>query len=174
MAAESPDASPGGFSPARLARLARKELRETLRDRRTILTLVLMPLFVYPLLGLTFQKFLLSQVTARGPSGRPEYVLGFATADDAARLKPLLEDADAIRAARAARAGERPDEPPIFTGFWPDDGTADVARLVRSGMVDVGIVLGEGNRRGRTAVALIFNPASPNGVTAKREIEDRL
>ena len=34
----------------RLARLCLKELRETLRDRRTMFTLVLMPLLVYAVL----------------------------------------------------------------------------------------------------------------------------
>ncbi len=37
-------------SPFRMRRLVLKELRETLRDRRTIVTLLLMPLLVYPLL----------------------------------------------------------------------------------------------------------------------------
>ena len=41
----------------RLWRLTRKELRETLRDRRTIITLVLMPLLVYPLLSVAFRQF---------------------------------------------------------------------------------------------------------------------
>ncbi|HMP79699.1 MAG TPA: ABC transporter permease subunit/CPBP intramembrane protease [Pirellulaceae bacterium] len=41
-------------------RLAQKELRETLRDRRTLLTLILMPLLVYPLLSLGFRSFLVS------------------------------------------------------------------------------------------------------------------
>ena len=36
----------------RVIRLTRKELRETLRDRRTIITLVLMPLLLYPLISL--------------------------------------------------------------------------------------------------------------------------
>src|SRR3954454_3920086 len=44
----------------RLARLALQELRETLRDRRTVFTLVLMPLLVYPVLSLAFRQFLLS------------------------------------------------------------------------------------------------------------------
>jgi len=44
-------------SPGRLWRLCRKELRETLRDRRTILTLVMMPLLLYPLLSMTLQRF---------------------------------------------------------------------------------------------------------------------
>ena len=46
--------------PFSLWRLASKELRETLRDRRTIITLVLMPLLVYPILSLIFRTFLLS------------------------------------------------------------------------------------------------------------------
>ena len=41
-------------------RLIRKELRESLRDRRTILTLVLMPLLLYPLLAMAFQQLILS------------------------------------------------------------------------------------------------------------------
>src|SRR5262245_20650422 len=44
----------------RIARLALKELRETLRDRRTIATLVLMPILVYPLLSLVLRQFLLT------------------------------------------------------------------------------------------------------------------
>ncbi len=45
---------------ARMARLCLKELRESLRDRRTIVTLVLMPLLVYPLLSLVLNRVLLS------------------------------------------------------------------------------------------------------------------
>ncbi|MGV2340092.1 MAG UNVERIFIED_CONTAM: ABC transporter permease [Planctomycetaceae bacterium] len=53
--------------PLRLARLARKELRESLRDRRTLATLVLMPLIVYPLLGMVIQKFAVSRARAEVP-----------------------------------------------------------------------------------------------------------
>lgn len=38
-------------------RLSLKELKEILRDRRTIITLVAMPLLVYPLLSILLQKF---------------------------------------------------------------------------------------------------------------------
>lgn len=51
----------------RLLRLCQKELRETLRDRRTIITLVLMPLLVYPILSMTLNRFLLGTDTAAGP-----------------------------------------------------------------------------------------------------------
>lgn len=47
----------------RLWRLTQKELRETLRDRRTIITLVLMPLLVYPLLSVAFRQFFVSSFT---------------------------------------------------------------------------------------------------------------
>ena len=45
---------------SRLKRLTKKELRETLRDRRTIITLILMPLLVYPILSMVFRTILLS------------------------------------------------------------------------------------------------------------------
>ena len=49
-----------GQGMARLGRLVRKELSEVLRDRRTIITLVFMPLLLYPLLAMAFPQFLLS------------------------------------------------------------------------------------------------------------------
>ena len=58
----APAAGQTAFSVGRVMRLARKELRETLRDRRTIITLVLMPLLVYPILSLAFPQFLLSSL----------------------------------------------------------------------------------------------------------------
>src|SRR6476620_9594685 len=47
----------------RLQRLVRKELREILRDRRTIITLVVMPILIYPLLAVVFQRFLLTSIS---------------------------------------------------------------------------------------------------------------
>ena len=41
----------------RLVRLVRKELTEILRDRRTITTLVVMPLLLYPLITMAFRVF---------------------------------------------------------------------------------------------------------------------
>ena len=56
----SPKARPR--SPFRVSRLMLKELRETLRDRRTLITLILMPLLVYPALSLVFKTFLVSNL----------------------------------------------------------------------------------------------------------------
>lgn len=59
---------------SRLWRLTRKELSESLRDRRTVLTLVLMPLLLYPVLAIAFQQFMLS---GRAAEDGPEYSIGF-------------------------------------------------------------------------------------------------
>lgn len=58
----------------RFWRLAHKELREILRDRRTIITLVLMPLLVYPLLAMAMNRFLLTSVDTL--PHQPVYVIG--------------------------------------------------------------------------------------------------
>ncbi|MEQ9411402.1 MAG: ABC transporter permease subunit/CPBP intramembrane protease [Fuerstiella sp.] len=57
------DAETSRESTSRAWRLARKELREILRDRRTVITLVLMPLLVYPLLGSVMSKGVLSSLS---------------------------------------------------------------------------------------------------------------
>ena len=94
--------------PARVARLARKELRETLRDRRTIVTLVLMPLLVYPLLSIAFQRFVLTTMPAQS---EPAFRIGFANEEDArvfiahlAEGHRLAERADAASKGRKQAA----------------------------------------------------------------------
>ncbi len=58
--------TPGGIGQrplsGRLKRLILKELREILRDRRTIITLVVMPILIYPLLAVVFQRFLVHSI----------------------------------------------------------------------------------------------------------------
>lgn len=54
------DHPPPFYRLRRLARMYRKELRETLRDRRTMITLLLMPLLLYPILSMALNRFLLS------------------------------------------------------------------------------------------------------------------
>jgi len=56
---------------SRLKRLTLKELRETLRDRRTIVTLILMPLLVYPILSLIFRTVLISTIEGSLGEGKP-------------------------------------------------------------------------------------------------------
>lgn len=76
-------------STGRLLRLCRKELRETLRDRRTLLTLVLMPLLLYPLLSMTLQRFLLS---AQSGDGTVLYRVAVDTPQQGHLFRSLLDD----------------------------------------------------------------------------------
>ena len=58
----------------RISRLVRKETTGALRDRRTIVTLFLMPILLYPLLAICFKQFFLSQQADEAP---PVYRIGF-------------------------------------------------------------------------------------------------
>src|SRR5262249_25342076 len=62
----------------RLGRLVRKELLEILRDRRTIITLVLMPILLYPLLSIAFQQLALAGKVG-GPQEEVEAKVGFSS-----------------------------------------------------------------------------------------------
>lgn len=96
---------------ARLARLARKELRESLRDRRTLFTLVMMPLLVYPLLSLAFQQFLLSSFQQ---TSELKWVVGADSTRDIDILSGVLTYGDSLVQARdAARASTRDDRTTI-------------------------------------------------------------
>ena len=65
---------------ARLGRLTRKELSEILRDRRTVITLVLMPILLYPLLSVAFRQFFLASRLTAGHG--TEYHLGFVSKEE--------------------------------------------------------------------------------------------
>lgn len=73
---------------SRLGRLALKELRETLRDRRTMLTLVMMPLLVYPLLSMALNRFLLSS----GMPAEKAFMVGVSDLEEQQVLQSLLGD----------------------------------------------------------------------------------
>src|SRR6056297_1618536 len=80
------------LKPTRLFRLCQKELRETLRDRRTIITLFLMPLLVYPLLSMALNRFLLSSGSPQGEA----YTVGVATDREAGLLDQWINSPAAV------------------------------------------------------------------------------
>ena len=92
----------------RWARLCLKELRETLRDRRTITTLVLMPLLVYPLLSLIFNNFVLSSVDSLG---QINCIIASESEEQMVRLQQLLATGEAILAQRGELSDSRPTSP---------------------------------------------------------------
>jgi sodium transport system permease protein len=150
---------------ARRGRLILKELRETLRDRRTILTLLLMPILAYPLLGMAFQRLLISQVAT---TGTPEYVVAFPTSEQGGHFEPVWANAiqawenrenirrrsssaaqpDAAEATPAPSVDPRaslsssPSEP-MLTARRPEKGVEfqDVEHLLAQGLIDIGIIV---------------------------------
>jgi ABC-2 type transport system permease protein/sodium transport system permease protein len=94
----------------RLWRFARKELREILRDKRTVLTLVLMPLLLYPLLTVAFRQFFLTSFAA---TSRPQVRVGVAPGEEAEVLGHLLEFGRADRPRPASAGVPKGNPPPV-------------------------------------------------------------
>jgi sodium transport system permease protein len=82
------------LNSGRLWRLCQKELRESLRDRRTIFTLVLMPILVYPLLSMALQRLIIGGVS-KGEQERA-YVIGTPNEETAYRVQRVLAAAKSI------------------------------------------------------------------------------
>jgi sodium transport system permease protein len=112
------DPSPRIDAMGRLVRLVRKELSEILRDRRTMITLVAMPLLLYPLLSVAFQQFYRALDLGRGP----EYRVGFRTDEELDFFALTLN-----------YAGPRVSNLPKFGGDLTKDPEADL----RSGKLDI-------------------------------------
>ncbi|WP_425616210.1 ABC transporter permease subunit/CPBP intramembrane protease [Anatilimnocola sp. NA78] len=142
----------------RVFRLTRKELRETLRDRRTIVTLVLMPLLLYPLITVVFQQFMLLsakpgsevswKIAARNENDLLELVkrlqLGDAWLRETGEVKSASENVDAPKSASSAPGPtsllqQALPEPQLerIDGIFDDD----LNNLINSGEADVAIRL---------------------------------
>src|SRR5262245_1572279 len=87
----------------RVIRLAQKELREILRDRRTIITLIAMPLLLYPLMTIAFQQFYLaSRLTPE--AGLPHPIF-FLTESERRVFEHRLSQGQAALTKRAEKGG---------------------------------------------------------------------
>ncbi len=127
----APPLAPPPLPRARWSRLARKELRETLRDRRTLVTLVLMPLLVYPLLSITFNRFL----TTMRPAGEAMWVIAVQPAEAVDVVQRLLERGDRLLTRReTATRGAVENVPKVSL-----DATADAYGSVKQSTATVGI-----------------------------------
>jgi len=120
----------------RLGRLTLKELREILRDRRTMITLVVMPLFLYPVLSVAFQQFFFAQL---GNVQTPRYVVGFRNEREARYLTYVLAQGG-LNVVDGSAPGS------IATGieapFVVEGGiTADLERALAEQDIDVGLSL---------------------------------
>jgi ABC-2 type transport system permease protein/sodium transport system permease protein len=120
----------------RLGRLTLKELREILRDRRTIVTLVLMPLFMYPVLSIAFQQFIVSHQAA---NTTPVYTIGFQDWPEARVLREVLAQGGVdVVDIKSEEAQNRVSgsAPVVQAGIHPQ-----LEELLREYKIDVGLRL---------------------------------
>ncbi|MEW4490938.1 ABC transporter permease subunit/CPBP intramembrane protease [Thalassoglobus sp. JC818] len=122
--------SPFWFAVRQQLEFIQKELRETLRDRRTIITLLAMPLLLYPLLGLGF-RFLAIQQSTRAEQ---VYRFGLSTDTEARWLMKALKSVKDLDDSEGDAS-----EPEIEVLLPSDDETFDLKSAVIHSVVDLGV-----------------------------------
>jgi ABC-2 type transport system permease protein/sodium transport system permease protein len=169
--------------------LSLKELRETLRDRRTIATLVLMPLLVYPILSLAFRQFLLSSF--QHPSDL-RWIIATASEEDWRRLmilvhrgNTLLEEQGSFSAARTSTQGGPILGAELGAADPPLDQidfriTDDLEAALRKREIDLGVRLiqraddPDAPRDARFTFQVVYRPNMPTSRQAADFVERRL
>jgi len=178
-------AAPGNLRPrhflGRLTRLTLKELREILRDRRTIITLVLMPLLVYPLLGVVFQKFVLTL-----PGRDAKYVIGYGDRRAHFMLASFFSQAEK-QLHELRKDGEWPLPPKeqsqmeLLTDFVKH-GDPPLEELVGEGAFDVGVrtrplqdaIANVSPGPPRFEIELVYQRESPASMAALQHMQARI
>ena len=158
-------------------RLCVKELREILRDRRTIITLVAMPLLIYPLLGVTLQKLIMAQLSAKA---KVEYRVALSSRRDEQIFRDLYSRGNKLMANRDGRTidpMQRPqgtiDDPFVELLAPEEDESTDIGSVVAIGEADLGIVFDPGHNGQPLAMEIIYRSTSPLSCDARRYIEER-
>ncbi len=158
--------------------MALKELREILRDRRTTITLVAMPLLIYPLLGVTMQKLLIAELTSQP---KVEYRVALTSGKDSARFLRIYGRGHVLVAEREGRTLS-PDQIPAGTIDDPllqllapeeSDGVINVVQVVREGDADVGLQFYPAEAGQPLKCNVIYRNESVNSRAVRRFIEDR-
>jgi sodium transport system permease protein len=132
---------------SRTVRLALKELREILRDRRTIMTLVLMPLLVYPLLGVMVKRGLLSSLETVGSTA---IRVAIESPQEVAVFRRQLDAGESLLPVLTTKTPENPlatlaeatgDSKQAKVECYSPAPTSSLEAEVRSGRADLGVQL---------------------------------
>lgn len=184
---DSPAAPRASTSLAWLKRLARKELLEILRDRRTIITLVLMPLLVYPLLSVAFRTLALNGAVLSGAPTWEEWYIEFANYEQALVLDQMLDGAISEESTRSSKylaevenVGPQavpPPSGPVWRLSYQGDDPAKLEAEVRRGIIDLGVRLlppPEGQPPGPPFRVELYSTDSPKSRDAREWFQTRL
>lgn len=164
------------FRWARQLRLTFKELAETLRDRRTIATLILMPILVYPLMSVAFRTLFVATDFTSG--GNTKLLLGVEKEEDMAIINEIASLgnrllADANR--NAAPFGGQGDD-----GAQADEAVAplmvpDLMGAINAGDVDAGVrLVRPADDRGPLQIRIIHRDDSPRSTAIREFLERRV
>ena len=177
------------FAFDRLFRVIRKELRETLRDRRTLVTLLLMPVIVYPLLGLVFHRFLIRYARTDKSPPTSNWVLGVESKEQMQMLHSALIRGDLL--IKAGGVPQRREEliesasrvSAAEYGFLNGDRVdyheygSQPIQMVSRGLVDAAIIFRPStNDNGSGTVVnaeILYRSRSATSLSAARFIEQR-
>ncbi|GIX03103.1 MAG: sodium extrusion protein NatB [Planctomycetaceae bacterium] len=148
-----------------LLRLAQKECRETLRDRRTLFTLLGMPVLVYPLLGVLLQQFVMLQAR---PLLSPRYHVLLRDENQAAEFKQLLrlgqeelqleenawqqEEHSRVKHSESWQLLEAQEQPWIELMMLPSNLT--VAEALQQRLGELAVEMNDDDQTGQTRVTL--------------------
>ncbi len=197
----APTAEPKASEPkrqswvTRVVRLTRKEMRETFRDRRTIVTLVVMPLLLYPLLSVVFKQFMLISA----PTGPPmPWNVAVRNEEDFARVMAVLQLGEDWLRKRGELKSGNPDEGAKSPGTLPNPGTLmqpaipeptlnriapqfddnlnNLRKLIEQGDSDVIVLVNQPDEvdEGRLSLELIYRPKSSYALELSKFIDRRL
>lgn len=122
------------FSFARQLEFTLKELRETLRDRRTIVTLMAMPLLLYPMLGLGLRFLAFQNATDQ----EVEYRIALESEDEAIWLSQVLQLGEQ-RIAETLDAEETRVKPEVQILVPNDISNFDLDEMVTNSAADLGV-----------------------------------
>ncbi|NNJ25856.1 ABC transporter permease subunit/CPBP intramembrane protease [Alienimonas chondri] len=156
----------GAGAPNPLPRIALKELRESLRDRRTTITLVLMPLLVYPLLGVLFRNVLI----ATNPAEAGPVPVVFESEADATAFKNVFQRGTSLleQAGELNPEGERLE----LSMSMPELPGDTLEKVVEEGRAELGVQVSDDPAEPRFTLLTRFG--SPLSVQTGNRIAARL
>lgn len=174
-----------------LSTLAYKELLETFRDRRTLVTLILMPLLVYPLLSLGFRSFLASSTLQSTDDPWIRYRIGLSTPVSDRELQSLFGQLEEAYTSGRAVTTDAPQsspspssdtqsprriEAPLSAHQWVEAtaGRVQALRLLELGEIDLFIELQRDEESGEILWGLTYDPSIPASRNASRLVREHL
>jgi ABC-2 type transport system permease protein/sodium transport system permease protein len=162
-----------------------KELRETLRDRRTIITLLAMPLLLYPLLGLGFRFLAVQQLAATDP----KIYVGLETERDATWVKAMMLQSSTMRqvgkkepadSAISNDFASQVSEREIVLSLPRGSEANDLNKLISANVIDLGLRIRQTDPSrppgvdNPTQVELVYDNTLLRGQTAEKYLAGRL